>query len=67
MDDLSIEMQMFFEQISREELKRLAIDLIKQLAEFDPTEMIINSSEIIASRLGHEDDLVEYLKSETKQ
>jgi len=62
MDGLSLEMQMYFEQIYGDELKRLAIDLIKQFAEFDPTDLVVNSAELIANRLDHEEELTRFLK-----
>jgi transcriptional regulator with XRE-family HTH domain len=62
MDELSLEMQMHFEQIYGDELKKLAIDLIKQFSEFDPTDLIVNSAELIANRLEHEEELIEFLK-----
>ena len=67
MDELSLEMQMYFEQIYGDELKKLAIDLIKQFAEFDPTDLVVNSAEIIANRLEHEEGLIEFLKSRSKK
>lgn len=67
MDELSLEMQMYFEQIYGDELKRLAIDLIKQFAEFDPTELVVNSAELIAGRLAHEEELIEFLKKNSKK
>ena len=66
MDDLSIELQMYFEQIYGEELKRLAIDLIKQFAEFDPTELVVNSAELIAGRIEHDEELLDFLQRRSK-
>ncbi len=63
MSDLSLEMQMHFEQIYGDELKILAIDLIKQFAEFDPTDLVINSAELIAEKFAHEEELIEFLKN----
>lgn len=67
MDELSLEMQMYFEQIYGNELKRLAIDLIKQFSKFDPTDLVVNSAELIANRLEHEEELIEFLKNRSKK
>jgi len=40
MDALSLEMQMHFEQIYGDDLKKLAIDLVRTLGEFDPKHMV---------------------------
>jgi len=66
-DELSLEMQMHFEQIYGDELKRLAIDLIKQFAEFDPTDLVVNSAKLIASRLEHKKELIEFLNARSKK
>jgi hypothetical protein len=66
MDELSLEMQMYFEQIYGDELKQLAIDLIKKIAEFDPTELVVNSAELIAGRLEHDEELIKFLKNRSK-
>jgi transcriptional regulator with XRE-family HTH domain len=60
---LSLEMQMYFEQIYGDELKKLAIGLIKQFAKFDPTELVVNSAELIANRLDHEEELIKFLRN----
>jgi len=62
MDDLRLEMQMYFEQIYEEELKRLGISLVKEFAEFDPTELAVNSAEMIAGTIEHDEELIEFLK-----
>jgi len=61
-------MEMYFEQIYGKELKRLAIDLIMKFAEFDPTELVVNSAELIAGRIEHDEELIDFLRrrSETK-
>lgn len=41
-----------------DELKRLAIDLIKQIAEFDPTELVVNSAELMAGKIEHDEELI---------
>ena len=67
MDDLSLEMQMYFEQIYGDELKKLAIDLIKIIAEFDPTKLIINSAELIAGKIDNDEQLIKYFESRSKK
>jgi transcriptional regulator with XRE-family HTH domain len=67
MDELSLEMQMYFEQIYGDELKKLAIDLIKQFVEFDPTDLVVNSAELIAGKLSNEEELIEYLKNKSNK
>ena len=66
MDELSLEMQMYFEQIYEDELKRLAIDLIKKFAEFYPTELVVNSAELIAGQIDNDDELIEFPKNRFK-
>lgn len=66
MDELSLEMHMHFEEIYGDELKRLAIDLIKQIAEFDPTELVVNSAELIAGRVEHDEELIDFLRRRSK-
>jgi hypothetical protein len=53
---------MYFEKIYGDELKKLAIDLIRQFSEFDPTDLIVNSAELIANKLEHDEELIEFLK-----
>ncbi|MDY6872820.1 MAG: helix-turn-helix transcriptional regulator [Chloroflexota bacterium] len=67
MDDLSVEMQMYFEEIDGDELKELAIDLIKQFAEFDITELVVNSAELVAGRIEHDEEIQEVLKRHSKR
>ena len=61
MDELSITMQMYFEQIYGEELKKLAIDLIKEISEFDPTELVVNSVELIAGKVKHDEEIINFI------
>lgn len=67
MIELSLEMQMYFEQIYGEELKKLAIDLNKQFVEFDPTEFVVNSAELIAGKITKDEELIEFLKNGSNQ
>jgi len=45
-----------------DELKRLAIDVIIKFSEFDPTDLIVNSAELIANKLDHEEEVIKFLK-----
>ncbi|MFW5700535.1 MAG: helix-turn-helix domain-containing protein [Cyclobacteriaceae bacterium] len=67
MDELSLEMQMYFEKIYGDELKRLAIELVKQFSEFDPTDLVVNSVELIAGRIEHEEELIQFLKKRSNK
>ena len=67
MDELSLEMQMYFEEIYGDELKRLAIDVIKIFAQFDPTELVVNSADLIANRLEHEEEIIKFLKNRSNK
>ena len=61
MDELSLEMQMHFEQIHGDELKRLLIEIVKKFGEFDPTEFVIDLAPKIFARLDRKGELEEYL------
>ena len=67
MSDLSIEMQMYFEQIDGDELKGLAINLIKQFAEFDITDLVINSAELVAGQIEHDEEIIQFLQKRSKK
>lgn len=67
MDDLSLEMQMYFEQIDGDELKELAIELIKQFAKFDITDLVVNSAELVADQIEHDEELIEFLKNRSRR
>lgn len=67
MDELSLEMQMHFEQIHGDELKRLVINLVKDFSEFDPTGLVINLAPQILSRLEHEKEVEESLRNGSKK
>lgn len=67
MGDLSIEMQMYFEQIDGDELKGLAINLIKQFAEFDITDLVVNSAELVAGQIEHDEELMRFLQERSKK
>ena len=67
MSDLSIEMQMYFEQIYGDELKRLAIDVIKNFAEFDPKELVVNSAELIAGEIQNDEELIKFLEARSSK
>ena len=54
MDELSLEMQMQFEQIDGDELKRLAINIIKAFAKFDPKDMVKRLAPEFAAMVAHE-------------
>ena len=60
-------MQMYFEQIYGDELKRLAIGLIKQFAEFDPTELVVNSAELIAGQIENDEELIKFLRARSQK
>ena len=51
MDALSLEMQMQFEQIYGDDLKKLAIDIVKVMGKFDPKDLVINLAPEIKARL----------------
>ena len=59
MDELSLEMQMQFEQIYADELKRLAINVIRVFAKFDPKDLVISMAPHISARLEREKELEE--------
>ena len=67
MDDLSLEMQMHFEQIYGDELKRLLIEIVKKFGEFDPTEFVIDLAPKIFARLDRKGELEEYLNKRSKK
>jgi len=54
MDDLSLEMQMHFEQIHGDELKKLVIEIVKQFSKFDPTDLVMELAPEIIARLEEE-------------
>jgi len=59
MDALSLEMQMQFEQIYGDDLKKLAIDIVKVMGKFDPKDLVINLAPEIKARLSSEKELRE--------
>jgi len=67
MDDQSIEMQMYFEQIDGEELRKLLISITKGFADFDPTELVLNLSPGFLSNLEQEKELKDYLNNKSKK
>ena len=67
MDDLSLEMQMHFEQIHGDELKKLAINNVKSFADFNPTKLVVDLAPEVASKLEHEKEVDEYLKNRSKK
>ena len=67
MGDLSLEMQMHFEQIYGDELKRLLIEIVKKFAEFDPTELVVDMAPKIFARLDSKGELEEYLNKISKK
>ena len=51
MDELSLEMQMHFEQIYGDELKKLAIEIVRKFSKFDPTDLVTELAPKIIARL----------------
>ena len=57
MDELSLQMQMQFEQIYGDDLKNLAIDIIKVMGKFDPKDMVIDLAPDILNEIEGEEEL----------
>ena len=66
MDELSLEMQMHFDQIYDEELQKLLIKIAKQFAQFDPTDLVVNLAPKITARLENEEELLKFLSRRSK-
>ncbi|MEA3327391.1 MAG: helix-turn-helix transcriptional regulator [Chloroflexota bacterium] len=62
MDELSLEIQMYFEQIYGDELKKLLISITKEFAEYDPEKLVVDLAPLIFARLDREKELEEYNK-----
>ena len=62
MDELSLEMQMYFEQIYGDELKKLLISITKIFVDFDPEELVLNLAPLIFSRLDREKELEKHFR-----
>jgi transcriptional regulator with XRE-family HTH domain len=62
MDALSLEMQMQFEQINGDELKKLAIDIIKAFAKFDPKDMVARLAPDFAAMIVNEIEIDKEMK-----
>ena len=54
MDALSLEMQMQFEQIYDDDLKKIAIDIVKVLGKFDPKDMVARLAPNFAAMVADE-------------
>ena len=67
MDDLSLEMQMQFEQIYGDDLKKLVIKITKVIAKFNPSDLVINLAPEIISRLDNEEKLEKFLDELSKR
>ena len=55
MDDLSLEIQMHFEQIHGDELKKFVIEIVRKFSKFDPTDLVTELAPKIISRLEEEE------------
>ena len=51
MDQYVLELQMHFEQIHEDELKKLAIEIVRKFSEFDPTDLVMELAPKIIARL----------------
>ena len=57
MDELSLQMQMQFEQIYGDDLKNLAINIVKVMGKFDPKDMVIDLAPDILNEIEGEEEL----------
>lgn len=67
MSALSLEMQMQFEQIYGDELKKVAIDIIKVMGKFDPKNMIINYAPDIMAQIENEEEIQKFFEKRRKK
>jgi transcriptional regulator with XRE-family HTH domain len=61
MDELSLEMQMHFELIYGDDLKRLAIKFVKIIEKFDPTNLVKQLAPKVISEIESEEELKKLL------
>ena len=64
---LENELLIHFRQIIDETLREVVIKQVKGMAEFDPTELVIQQTPIIAEYLEWEDEIIESLKKRSKR
>ena len=60
---LEYELLIYFRQIWDKHLQKVMIQQVKAMSEFDPTEMLIDSIDVVVDKLHREDDVIEYLKN----
>ncbi len=67
MDALSLEMQMQFEQVYGGDLKKLAINIVKVLAKFDPKDMVIDLAPDIMAEIKNEEEIQKFFEKRRKK
>jgi transcriptional regulator with XRE-family HTH domain len=67
LNPLEYELLIYFRQIWSEHLQKVVIDQVKVMSKFNPEEMLIDSIDILADKLQHQDDAIEYFKNRKRK
>ncbi|SRR5258706_11596014 len=67
MDVLSLEMQMQFEQVDTDDLKKLAINIVRELGKFDPENMVIELAPFVKAKIEMEEETARFFEKRRKK